>query len=111
MWEGQCGALPVIDDTGRVISIITDREICIVLGTRNMLPTSAWSMSFLARVFTCRERDDIYSAMRTMVSQNVRCLPVVDDDDRLVGLISIDDLLLHTSRARRACYRSRCWNR
>ncbi len=101
MWEEQCGALPVIDAAGRVISLITDRDICIALGTRN-LPASQVQVKDVAlpRVFTCREADDIFSAMRTMVAQNVRRLPVVDHDDKLVGIVSIDDMLLHTEPGR-----------
>ena len=34
MWEGDCGALPVVNDEGRVIGMITDRDICIALATR-----------------------------------------------------------------------------
>jgi CBS domain-containing protein len=97
MWEERCGALPVVDDGGRVMSMITDRDICIALGTRNERASDVRVEDVVpARVFTCKERDDILAAMRTMVSQNIRRLPVVDDEDKMVGIISIDDLLLHT---------------
>ena len=36
MWKGGCGALPVVDESGRLLSMITDRDICIALGTRNL---------------------------------------------------------------------------
>ena len=36
MWNHRCGALPILDDSGRVMGIITDRDICIALGTRNI---------------------------------------------------------------------------
>ncbi len=42
-----------------------------------------------------RPRRMLLLALRTMVAQNVRRVPVVDDDSRLVGIISIDDFLLH----------------
>lgn len=97
MWEGRCGALPVVNAEGQLISIITDRDICIALGTRNVRASEVRVEDVVpARVFTCEERDDIFQAMRTMVSQNVRRLPVVDEAGKLAGIISIDDLLLHT---------------
>jgi CBS domain-containing protein len=34
MWEGDCGALPVVSDEGRVIGMITDRDVCIAVATR-----------------------------------------------------------------------------
>ena len=37
MWEGDCGTLPVIADGGKVIGMITDRDIAIAAGTRNRL--------------------------------------------------------------------------
>jgi CBS domain-containing protein len=36
MWDARCGALPVEDGRGAVTSMITDRDICIALGTRNI---------------------------------------------------------------------------
>ena len=41
--------------------------------------------------------DDLSFALRTMVSQNVRRLPVVDDEGKAVGIISVDDFLVHTA--------------
>jgi CBS domain-containing protein len=97
MWEGRCGALPVVDADDRVISMITDRDICIALGTRNLRASEVHVEDVAApRVFTCLETDDISLALRTMVSQDVRRLPVVNDEGKLVGVLSIDDFLLHT---------------
>ena len=95
MWEGRCGALPVVDAEDRVISMITDRDVCIALGTRN-LRASEVRVNDVAppRVFTCLDSDDISLVLRTMVAQNVRRLPVVNRERRLVGIISVDDFLL-----------------
>jgi CBS domain-containing protein len=35
MWNGDCGALPVVDDDGSVIGMITDRDICIAAATKH----------------------------------------------------------------------------
>jgi predicted transcriptional regulator len=97
MWEDRCGALPVIDAEERVISMITDRDIAIALGTRNLRAADVLVQEVAPpRVFTCRDTDNISLALQTMVSQNVRRLPVVDLEGKLVGVISIDDFLLHT---------------
>ena len=37
MWKGNCGFLPVTGDDNTVCGVITDRDICISLGTRNKL--------------------------------------------------------------------------
>ena len=94
MWKGRCGALPVLDRAGLVTSMITDRDVCIALGTRNEVASNVRVKDVaLPRVFTCREEDDAREALKTMVSQNVRRLPVVDAGDKLVGVLSIDDIL------------------
>lgn len=96
MWEERCGALPVVDAESRVVSMITDRDVAIALGTRNLRASDVLVRDVAPpRVFTCLDSEDISLALNTMVSQNVRRLPVVDDQQKVVGLISIDDFLLH----------------
>ena len=34
MWEADCGILPVVEDGGRIVGVITDRDVCIAAGTR-----------------------------------------------------------------------------
>jgi len=96
MWNGNCGALPVLDESGRLLSMITDRDICIALGTRN-LRASDVHVSDIARprYFACGAGDDIHAALKTMAMQEIRRLPVVDDEGNLIGLLSIDDIVLH----------------
>lgn len=100
MWEARCGVLPVLGRHGAVTSIITDRDICIALGSRNLRASELQvSDVSLPRVFTCSADDDVRLALNTMKSQDVRRLPVVGDDGKLVGILSIDDLLLHSGRS------------
>jgi len=99
MWEARCGVLPVLDARDAVSGMLTDRDVCIALGTRNARAADLRvSDVSLPRVFTCAPEDDVRSALDTMTSQNVRRLPVVDGDGRLIGILSIDDMLLHAER-------------
>ncbi len=92
LWESQCGSLPVVDDNGHVVSVITDRDMAIALGTRNMRASDVKVKDVAPpRVFTCAPNEDFESALNTMVTQNIRRLPVVEDG-KLVGVLSIDDL-------------------
>lgn len=100
MWEGHCGALPVLDARGAVSGMITDRDISIALGTRNRPASQIRVMDVsLPRVFTCAADDDVLSALATMATQNVRRLPVVAKDGPIVGILSIDDVLLRAEKA------------
>jgi CBS domain-containing protein len=97
MWEDRLGALPVVDEKGRAMSMITDRDICIALGTRNLRAAEVQVKDVaMPRIFTCLDTDEVNQALLTMVSQNIRRLPVVNEDAKLVGVLSIDDFLMHT---------------
>ena len=95
MWTGNCGFLPVVGNEGKVIGIITDRDICVALGTRGKPSgdvTVAEVMS--AKVYSCAPEGDIHVALRTMREGHVRRLPVITKEGALVGVISMDDVLL-----------------
>ena len=99
MRDERCGALPVLDAHGNVTSLVTDRDICIALGTRNVRASELQVKDVsLPRVFSCAATDDVLSALKTMASQSVRRLPVVDAGGKLAGILSIDDLLMHSEK-------------
>ena len=93
-WEQGCGALPVVDK-GRAIGMITDRDVSIALGTRNAKAGDTFVRDVaLPKVFFCLVQDDIHTALNTMRAQQVRRLPVVDNEGALVGILSLDDIVL-----------------
>ncbi len=96
LWNAGCGALPVVDELGRVWSMITDRDVAIALGTRNLRASDVLvSTVAVPRYFACKPGDDISCALKTMAAQEVRRLPVVDNAGHLVGILSMDDIILH----------------
>lgn len=96
MWTRNCGFLPVVDGQGRVNGIVTDRDICIALGTRNKLPGQI-TVAEVARkqVYSCQPNEDLHTALATMQGAGVRRLPVVDWEGKLQGILSMDDVVLH----------------
>jgi CBS domain-containing protein len=93
-WEQGCGALPVVEN-GRAIGMITDRDVAIALGTRNAKAGETLVRDVtLPKVFFCLPQDDIHTALNTMRAQQVRRLPVVDYEGALVGILSLDDVVL-----------------
>jgi CBS domain-containing protein len=93
MWENDCGAIPVVDDDGRLKGIITDRDICMATYTQGQ-PLHALSIgSAMAKeAFSCRSHDDIVNAIELMRNKQVRRIPVVDDTGRPTGIISLSDI-------------------
>jgi len=95
MWTRNCGALPVVENEGRLAGIVTDRDLFIALGTNNRnagdLPVGALMKK---EVSTCAPGDDIRIALQTMAHHQVQRLPVVDATGALKGILSIDDIAL-----------------
>jgi CBS domain-containing protein len=97
LWRQNCGILPIVDSKEKVVGLVTDRDICVALGTRNRLP-SELTVSEVAsgKVIACKPDDDLPGALATMAQAKVRRLPVIDAAGRLQGILSIDDVVLRT---------------
>jgi CBS domain-containing protein len=93
MWRYDCGALPVTDGGGSVVGMITDRDICIAAATRSRAEGDIAVKEVLSKPLrACSPTDDIRTAMETMKTQQLRRLPVVDNDGRLSGIVSLHDI-------------------
>ena len=96
MWTRSCGMLPVTDHDDKLIGIVTDRDICIAMGTRNRLPGDlAVGEIAITSVFTCRPDDEIHEALSTMAERHVRRLPVINEARVPQGILSMDDIVTH----------------
>jgi len=96
MWDYDCGILPVVADEGRVVGLITDRDICIAGATNNRhLSNIAVEEIMTGQVYSCAPEDDIDEALDTMQQCKVRRLPVIAPDGTLEGILSINDLTLN----------------
>lgn len=101
MWNNDCGAVPVCDDAGKVIGIITDRDICMAAATTGRAaPEIKVNEVMSARVYACAPDDDIREALRIMREQQLRRLAVVDDSSALIGILSISDIVLHAEKGK-----------
>lgn len=99
MWTTDCGVLPVMDD-GKLAGIITDRDICIALGTQNR-PAAEVSAGEVATrdVQTCSPDADVHAAMAAMRRAKVRRLPVLEEG-KLEGILALNDLVEAVDRKR-----------
>lgn len=94
MEEGGCGILPVLEGNGKVVGIITDRDISLSLAREH-----SWSHCHLPvnevmsiHVHSIHENTNIETALREMRTHHVGRLPVVDSHNRLKGILSIHNL-------------------
>ncbi len=95
MWRRNCGFLPVLSPQQSVVGVVTDRDMCIAMATRNQLPGQVTVREVSSTVtHSCRPDDDLQAALRTMADKGVRRLPVIDATGKLEGVLSVDDIIL-----------------
>jgi CBS domain-containing protein len=93
MWEADCGCVPVVDDDGKPIAVVTDRDLCMAAYTRGQsLSSMSVSTAASRRLISVRQDAEIATAEHLMREYRVRRLPVVSSDGRLVGILSVNDL-------------------
>jgi CBS domain-containing protein len=99
MLDGDCGILPVVEN-GRLVSVVTDRDMYIALATRNQLPAQVTVGEVAAgkSVVTCGPEDDVHAALAKMKQHRIRRLPVEGFGGSLVGIVSLNDVSLAAGR-------------
>jgi CBS domain-containing protein len=97
MQRHNVGALVVVEQH-RPVGIVTDRDIALALGTRHATCETHIQEVMTCPVTTIRDDQGIYDATKFMMEHALRRVPVVNDRDRLVGLVTLDDLLILLSR-------------
>lgn len=93
MRDSNVGFLAVCDDAGRMVGVITDRDITIRLCAEGGLPAEvAVSEVMTADVVRCATTDDLRMAERLMIRDRKSRIVITDDRDRLAGVISLADV-------------------
>ncbi len=94
MQQYDCGALPVLDNAGRPIGILTDRDVCLAVSRRNRFPAAIRVREVMTHdPFTCAPGTDLAYALKVMTACHVRRLPGVDPKGRLVGIVTASDIV------------------
>jgi CBS domain-containing protein len=95
MWRGDFGVMPVVAG-GRVVGMITDRDICIAAATKHRDPANVRVKEVISgQVYGCSPDTDIHEALKIMQQKQVRRLPIISaEDGRLAGILSMNDVAL-----------------
>jgi CBS domain-containing protein len=90
------GSLPVCDND-RIIGILTDRDVTIRAIAKGADPSNARVKDTMTpEVVFCFEDQDVTDAARLMADKQIRRLPVLNWNKRLVGIVSLGDVAVHT---------------
>ena len=98
MSECDAGILPV-GENDRIVGMITDRDIVIRAVAKNLGPTTAVRDAMSSdQVLYCFDDDDVGDVAENLAEQQVRRLPVLNREKRLVGIISLGDIAKATEK-------------
>lgn len=98
MWEGDCGAVPVVESDGKLVGMVTDRDLCMAMYTRGIRLVDATAASTMSRgVHTCSPQDSLETVLERMAEHAVRRVPVVNDAGKLQGIVSFADVVRHVA--------------
>ena len=93
MWDNDCGCVPVLNEEGWLVGMLTDRDICMAAFLQAMPIGEIKVSAVMSRqLFDCTSDDDLSVAEQIMREKKVRRLPVLNKEGRLVGLLSLSDV-------------------
>ena len=92
------GAVVVVDAERKVIGIVTDRDVALALGTGEAAAETPVQEIMTRDVVTIWEDQGVFNATQYFSGKKIRRLPVIDRYDRLVGMVTLDDLTAALAR-------------
>ena len=95
MNSGNIGSIPVIENeqTKKIIGIVTDRDLAVKIVAKGLDAKSTKVETVMTRkMITCRADDDLLKALDAMAEHQLRRIPVVDADHKIVGIIAQADV-------------------
>ena len=85
------GSLPVCED-GRLVGMITDRDIVVRVLAEDQSIAAAVGDFMTADVVSAHDSDDVGVVVRRMQEYEIRRIPVINDDNELIGIVALADL-------------------
>ncbi len=95
MMDNDCGSIPITNELGQPVGMITDRDIALAAAARHKALWQLRAEDFITGqpVSQCTADDDIHAALSVMQRARVHRLPVVDGSGEIQGILSVDDVV------------------
>ena len=97
------GSMPVVADQNsrQLVGMITDRDLCCSVVAEGLDPKTTLIEKLISLpAIACRDGENIETCERLMQEHQVRRIPIVDAEDRVIGIVSQADLALHDKAER-----------
>lgn len=97
MRQSDCGSV-LVGDNDRLVGMITDRDLALrcVAASHDPEETSADEI-MTQQILYCRDTDSLEDVTLNMTKNKVRRLPVLDKDKKMVGIVSLGDIAVHST--------------
>lgn len=97
MQQSDCGSILIAKDD-RLVGVITDRDLALRCVAASHYPEKTTADEVMTReILYCRDSDNMEDVALNMTKNKVRRMPVLDKDKRLVGIVSLGDLAIHST--------------
>ena len=93
MRDGDMGAMPVVEN-GKLVGIVTDRDIVVRAIAEGTTPRDEIGDVMTTEIFSAKEDDFAFEAIRLMGDKQVRRIPVINETGELAGIIAMADVAL-----------------
>jgi CBS domain-containing protein len=98
MRREDCGLVPVVSENGKLIGVVTDRDIVVKVVAEGRDPrNTAISEVMSTDLVTCLPQESIETVMEQMATRQVRRIPIVERDGTLVGIVAQADIATRVS--------------
>jgi CBS domain-containing protein len=98
------GSIPVIENekTRKLVGIVTDRDLALKVVAKELDPKSTKVEAVMTRkVVTCSTEDDLQKALDAMSEHQLRRIPIVDKDNKILGIIAQADVATRVDRPKK----------
>jgi len=102
MIDNDCGQIPVVDDEGGLVGVITDRDVCCRAVAEGMSAETRVGDVMTRSVVSVTPDTSLEDCLASMEKNQVRRVPVIDDDGKCCGMVSQADVARTGSDAKTA---------
>ena len=93
MSENHVGSIPICDDNNSLVGIVTDRDVILrCIACEKNCKTTLISQIMTTDVCYCNQEDELNEVEKMMSINQIRRIPIVDNEKKVVGIITLGDL-------------------